>query len=88
MYVNIYYEMRRNHLFLYFPLSHFQYTKHFIDDFLRKQLLFEHEKVAIICLMFSATVTSCQCGTNEPSRSGFQTHSIGSGMLISISLSF
>ena len=31
--------MRRNHLFLHFPLSHWQYTKNFIDDSLHKHLL-------------------------------------------------
>ena len=57
-----------------FPLSHLQYTKHFIDDFLHGQLLhlpFEHEQVAIIGLMLSMTAWSCQCSTNEPSKSGF-----------------
>ena len=81
----------RNYLFLHFTLSQLQFTKHFIDDFLHKQLLhlpFEHEQVAIIGLMLSVTVSSCQCGTNEPSGSGFQPHLIGSGMLVSISLSF
>ena len=83
--------MRRNHLFLNFPLSHLQYTKHFIDDFLHEQtphLPFEREQVAIIGLMLSMTASSYQCGTNEPSGSVFQPHSIGSGMLVSISLSF
>ena len=82
--------MRRNHLFLQFPLSHFQYTEHFIDDFLHEQLLhlpFEHEQVAIIGLL-SVTAMPYQCGTNEPSGSSFQLHSIGSGMLVSISLIF
>ena len=81
--------MRRNHLFLQFPLSHLQYIKHFIGDFLRKQLLhlpIEHEQVAIIGLMLSVTASSCQCGTKEPSESAFQLHSIRSDMLVSISL--
>ena len=42
--------MRRNHLFSHFPLSHLQYAKHFIDDFLHEQLVhlpFEYEQVAI-----------------------------------------
>ena len=83
--------MRRNHLFLHFPLSHLQYAKYFIDDFLHEQLLhlpFEHEQLSIIGLMLSVTTSSCQCGASEPSGSGFQPHLIGSGMLVSISLSF
>ena len=82
--------MRRNHFFLHFLLSHLQYTKHSIDDFLHEQLLpltFRHEEIAIIGLMLSVTASSCQCGTNEPSGSGFQPHAIGSGILVSISLS-
>ena len=82
--------MRRNRLFLPFPLSHLQYTKYFIDNFLHEQLLhlpFEHEQLFVIGLMLSVTTSSCQCGTNEPSGTGFQPHSIGSGMLVSISLS-
>ena len=77
--------MRRNHLLLHFPLSHLQNTKHFIDDFLHEQLPLEHEQVAIIGLMLSVKASSCQFGTNEPPGKSFQTHSIGSGMLLSIS---
>ena len=83
--------MKRNHLFSHSPLSHLQYARHFIDDFLHEQLLhlpFEHEQVAIIGLMLSVTASSCQCGTNEKSESDFQPRSIGSGMLVSISLNF
>ena len=82
--------MKRDHLFLRFPLSHLQYTKHFID-FLHKQLLhlpFKHKQVAIIGLMLSVTASSYQCGANELSVSGFQLNSIGSSMLVSISLNF
>ena len=83
--------MRRNHLFLHFPLSHLQVTKHFIDGFLHEQLLhlpFKHEQVDIISLIISVTASPCQCDASELSGSGFQPHSIGSDMLVSISLSF
>ena len=73
--------MRRNHLFLHFPLSYLQYTKHFIDDFQHKQFLqlpFEHEQVKpIIDLMLSVTASSCQCGTNEWTGSGFPPIQLG-----------
>ena len=83
--------MRRNNLFLHYPLSHLHYTKYFADDFLHDELLhlpFELMQNAIIGLVLSVTASSCQCSPNEPSRSGFQLHSIGSGMLVSNSLSF
>ena len=79
--------MRRNRLFLHFPLSHLQYIKHFIDDFLHELLLhlpFKHEQVPIIGLMLPVTASTCQCGTNELSGSGLQPHSAGSDMLVSI----
>ena len=56
--------------------------------FYTRVVALEHEQVAIIGLMLSMKALSCQCGTNEPSGSGFQAHSIGSGTLVSISLSF
>ena len=74
---------------LTFPLSHLECAKHFVHYFLHDQLLhllFEYGQDAIIGLMVSVTASSWQCGTNEPSGSGFQHHSIGSGMLDSISL--
>ena len=82
--------MRRNHLFLLFLLSHLQYTKHFTDDFYMSSYCIyplNIKQIAIIGLMLSATAWSCRCGTNELSGSGFQSHSIGSVMLVSISLS-
>ena len=43
---------------------------------------------SVIGLKLYVTASSCQCGTNEPSGCGFQAHSVGSGILASISLSF
>ena len=86
-----YAEIQHNHFILHFPLSHLRYIKHFIEDFLHEQLLhspFEHEHVAITSFILSVTASSCHRGINEMSGSHFQPHSIGSGIFISISLSF
>ena len=68
--------MRRNHLFLHFPLSHLQYTKYFIDDFLHEQLLhlpIEHEQLSIIGLMLSVTSSSWPLWSEWTVREWFPT---------------